>query len=1038
MIAALAVAAPLAGGARAPADRVVARTLSAAHLGVKVRVPRTVAMGAGLRLRVVLANRSARALRRVDVRLLLPKGIRLFRTRGVQVRTGTLRTVQRLPRRASRAVQFTLRAAVAAPGRRVVTVEIHPFRGRRVRFGVRLNIVRAARPGAGGAVVRAPAAAGGPVPPSPAAVGAPAPGPALPDRPMVTDTDPVDGARDVPRDTAVEVDVALPHAGGIDERTLGPGTVSLTGPRGAAIRANLNSSGGGDAIVLQPTDLLAPDTTYTFRITDAVKDLSGAAFVPFSMSFTTGRRLAIPFDPAARLARSQVYLGAAVSSVTVGPDGRLYGTGLDGALRRWDIDQATGGLRNLQTFTGLLGRSLVGLAFDPRDPGVLWVTNNATVLRSPAPDFSGRISRIHIAPGPALNATVDDYVVGLPRSVRDHLTNSLAFAPDGMLYVTQGSISAMGAPDRTWGLRQEHLLNAAVLRVDPRRTGGLPIDVQTEPGGGDAGTYNPFAPGAPVTLYATGLRNAYDLVWTRDGRLYAPTNGSAAGGNAPASPAGVVPAVPGIVNGPTQNDFLFRVDPDGYYGHPNPARGQYVMNGGNPTAGPDPAEVTARGSHAGYPVGTRPDRNYRGFAWDLGRNRSADGMVEYRGPAVGRSLDGRLLVAEYSAGDDIVALRRGVDGNIAPGGETRLASGLDNPLDLAEDGRTGFLYVAQLLDNGGGEIALMKPAPAIVPSPGARIDVINTDDLPSNDLLVSSRIGSLAAPPPDDVHDVNRVRVRNVGTGTLHLVDLSVSGLWRLDDPPALPVAIAPGRFVDVRVRFVAECCALSRGSLLIESDDADRPARVLDLAGLWQPAPQGNNEPGLGRIIQTFGWATTLTNSGQRLNTAGRPIPVGEEVIAPYWRRANPGRPVTVRAVAAFHGPPFTGGDTGGAGTFAWYIPNVSATTVLTERRPEDQTLLPRVEPGSVVPARADFVPSTPTFGFRLNREHSDDALNDATPDFANGCTGPCGHHVRAWPLRDATGLVPDTWIVAADLGGVNYDYNDLVYLVENVTPAG
>ena len=27
-----------------------------------------------------------------------------------------------------------------------------------------------------------------------------------------------------------------------------------------------------------------------------------------------------------------------------------------------------------------------------------------------------------------------------------------------------------------------------------------------------------------------GVRNAYDLVWTRDGLLYAPTNGSAAGG----------------------------------------------------------------------------------------------------------------------------------------------------------------------------------------------------------------------------------------------------------------------------------------------------------------------------------------------------------------------------------------------------------------------------------------------------------------------------------------------------------------------------
>ena len=35
---------------------------------------------------------------------------------------------------------------------------------------------------------------------------------------------------------------------------------------------------------------------------------------------------------------------------------------------------------------------------------------------------------------------------------------------------------------------------------------------------------------------------------------------------------------------PTQNDYLLRVEKGGYYGHPNPARAEYVLNGGNPTA----------------------------------------------------------------------------------------------------------------------------------------------------------------------------------------------------------------------------------------------------------------------------------------------------------------------------------------------------------------------------------------------------------------------------------------------------------------------
>src|SRR5262249_40325394 len=81
---------------------------------------------------------------------------------------------------------------------------------------------------------------------------------------------------------------------------------------------------------------------------------------------------------------------------------------------------------------------------------------------------------------------------------------------------------------------------------------------------------------APVTLYGEGLRNAYDLVWHSNGHLYAPTNGTAAGGNTPGSPPGVTPVVPPLISIPTQDDFLFDVVPGGYYGHPNPARGQYV------------------------------------------------------------------------------------------------------------------------------------------------------------------------------------------------------------------------------------------------------------------------------------------------------------------------------------------------------------------------------------------------------------------------------------------------------------------------------
>src|SRR6185437_7246350 len=144
---------------------------------------------------------------------------------------------------------------------------------------------------------------------------------------------------------------------------------------------------------------------------------------------------------------------------------------------------------------------------------------------------------ITVMSGPDL-ASVQDAIVNLPRSFQDHGTEQPTFGPDGALYVPQGSNTAMGAADSTWGNRPERLLSAAILRVDVSKLNLAqgPLNVLTSDGGG---AYDPFAPGAPLTIYATGVRNAYSLLFTSDGKLYAPTNGSSAGGNTPAFPNAV-------------------------------------------------------------------------------------------------------------------------------------------------------------------------------------------------------------------------------------------------------------------------------------------------------------------------------------------------------------------------------------------------------------------------------------------------------------------------------------------------------------------
>ena len=74
----------------------------------------------------------------------------------------------------------------------------------------------------------------------------------------------------------------------------------------AVVPATLNTSGGGDVIVLQPNAALANQTQYRFTVSDGLEDLSGEAFIPFTSTFTTGNRrpAADPPTPSSTRSRS--------------------------------------------------------------------------------------------------------------------------------------------------------------------------------------------------------------------------------------------------------------------------------------------------------------------------------------------------------------------------------------------------------------------------------------------------------------------------------------------------------------------------------------------------------------------------------------------------------------------------------------------------------------------------------------------------------------------------------------------------------------
>lgn len=405
------------------------------------------------------------------------------------------------------------------------------------------------------------------------------------------------------------------------------------------------------------------------------------------------------------------------TSITVGPDGKLYACTVDGKIKRFVI-KSNGTLLDPEIIYSLqdsigkrVPRLAIGLAFDPASTAqnlIAWVSHSSFMF-SDGPDWDGKLTRLS---GPNLEE-VQDVLIHLPRSAKDHLTNSIAFGPDKALYFCQGSNTAMGSPDSTWANRQEHVLSAAILRLDLNKLKSvkLPLDVKTT----DGGNYDPLAVNAPLTIYASGVRNAYDLVWHSNGELYVTTNGSGAGGNTPASVAGTRrpdgsvyagPKIPAIQNvAEAQNDFLLKVEKGGYYGHPNPSRGEYVLNGGNPTSGTDPAQF------AQYPVGIQPDPNYRGFVYEFPMHNSPNGIIEYKGGSFKGQLKGKLLLVRLMENRDIMVLDpSGKDHTINRETPGRAIAGFADfllPLDLTEDLNTGNIYVSEY--GGEGQITLLRP-----------------------------------------------------------------------------------------------------------------------------------------------------------------------------------------------------------------------------------------------------------------------------------------------------------------------------------------
>ncbi|MEB3210923.1 MAG: hypothetical protein VKL39_06190, partial [Leptolyngbyaceae bacterium] len=339
-----------------------------------------------------------------------------------------------------------------------------------------------------------------------------------------------------------------------------------------------------------------------------------------------------------------------------------------------------------------------------------------------------------------------DIVRGLPRSEENHSNNGLAINPldPTKLYVMVGGNTNNGAPSGFFAYTGEYALSGTLLEIDLTDIEARPI--LTDPNGGQNGVSrqyvydlptldDPNTPNvtdgvgedadgndedgpwggrdglnmavlpadAPLRIYADGFRNAYDIAFTADGRLYTVDNGSNGnlGGN-PNTESGDLDG-DGIsgeaINTPNNGgdgdpEPLFFIQEGGYYGHPAPIRANQNQswtsynNSGNPDTSLTQNTVADVSAQVPTGVNIAP-----GFVIDPSKYAAAPGqsMADLTGQAQTDALFARGVRIPYdSAGTPaLVTVGSSTNGIVVYDSQGQAFNGV---LD-------GKLFVTQFNDN---------------------------------------------------------------------------------------------------------------------------------------------------------------------------------------------------------------------------------------------------------------------------------------------------------------------------------------------------
>ena len=351
-----------------------------------------------------------------------------------------------------------------------------------------------------------------------------------------------------------------------------------------------------------------------------------------------------------------------------------------------------------------------------------------------------------------------------------------------------------------------------------------------------------------------------------------------------------------------------------------------------------------------------------------------------------------------------------------------------------------------------GAAAAALPVPVVEPLEArqflsASLKVDNLDVLPGFERMIFNRIRNPNLEEPNYVKERGTLRLSNTGDETLRFGEFQIEGPFRVLG--MAPRAIPAGKSVTVTVEFTAtkpppftynQTNATTNvrdagayiGSMTFRTNDPQNATYVEGLAGWFQNDSERNQEPNLQATINLISDYKTDIADGQRVTLpqgADTPTYYGEEVRnGQYWKKSGTGN-VFVRQLSKYRSQ-------GDVTNFSYFLQSDGvARNVLKSGALAGQSFLPYKEGSPGEAAATTFNPGSGVFGFKIDSEWSDDSKN------ANQNGG--GHTIRFYPVRDHFGNVLNNTYFAAmdysvDLVSQNFDFQDNVFIIGNIEPAG